>query len=35
MATLKNENWFPTDFNNLSYDETLYYLYGIDIDEKK
>lgn len=30
-----NENYFPEDVKNMSYDETSYYLYGIDIDDKK
>lgn len=30
-----NENYFPEDVKNMSYDETAYYLYGIDIDDKK
>lgn len=36
MSTIRtSKNWLPEDLNNLSYDETAYYLYGIDIDDKK
>lgn len=30
-----SKDWFPDDPKNMSYDETAYYLYGVDIDDKK
>lgn len=35
MSNWKKNNWFPDNIRNLSYDETAYYLYGVDIDDKK
>ena len=35
MSTLRKNNQYFPDFNNMSYDETCYYIYGIDIDLKK
>ena len=34
MATLNyNEPYFPDNPNNMSYEETAYFIYGVDIDE--
>lgn len=30
-----SKEYFPEDVHNMSYDETVYYLYGIDIDYKE
>ena len=36
MATLNySKEYFPEDPKNMSYDETAYYLYGVDIDDKE
>ena len=36
MATLNYTTpYFPEDPHNMSYDETAYFIYGIDIDEKR
>lgn len=38
MATLNYSNsnhYFPEDPNNMSYEETAYFIYGVDIDEKE
>ena len=40
MATVKGfgGSWFPEnedEWNNMSYDETAYIMYGVDIDNKK
>lgn len=36
MATLNySKGYFPEDPNNMSYEETAYFLYGVDIDNKK
>lgn len=37
MATLNNYSspYFPDDPNNMSYEETAYFIYGVDIDEKE
>ena len=36
MATLNySKEYFPEDQNNMSYDETTYYLYRVDIDDKE
>ena len=36
MANVRTNNWtyFPTDTKNMSYDETAFHLYGVEIDEK-
>ena len=42
MVTLNYSNhfnysnhYFPEDPNNMSYEETAYFIYGVDIDEKE
>ena len=39
MATLANGcTWFPKgkeEWDNMSYEETAYIMYGVDIDDKK
>lgn len=38
MATLNHSNplhYFPDDPKNMSYEETAYFIYGVDIDEKE
>lgn len=38
MATLNHSNslhYFPDDTNNMSYEETAYFIYGVDIDENE
>ena len=32
MANLRNKDYFPEDPHNMSYDEVLWFLYGIDSD---
>lgn len=33
MATLNNSSYYPT-LDNMSYEETVYFLYGVDTNEK-
>jgi len=30
---IKSKSYFP-DYNNMSYEEEAYYIYGVDIDKK-